>query len=379
VLRIAGNLSEAATVRIDNVAASVDGANHFTGTKTLASGTNTFAVTATDASGNSQTKTYQVDAAGANRTFTYDANGNLTSDGTRTFEWDVENRLLAVNSGTHRSEFTYDGLDRRVRMIEKESGAIVRDAYVFWAGTQIIEERLSTGEINRFFDDGEQHNGSARYLTRDHLGSIREVTDSAGAVVTRNDYDPYGRVTRVAGTEDSRFGYTGHIAHGPSGLALALYRAYDPGLGRWLSEDPAGMVDGPNKFAYISNQPISSVDVLGLQSCAPSNGPADQDRGRSPRRNDPDGMKELLEGIKRRHVEEQLKRLERMEAGAPDARRLAMKAIDIIAKELKGSVHSEFPKEMYEKTLEQITNLAKQGDKAAQTARKLLTQKAYKK
>ncbi len=55
-----------------------------------------------------------------------------------------------------------------------------------------------------------KHDGSARYLTRDHLGSIREVTDSAGAVVTRNEYDPYGRLTRVGGTEDGRFGYTGH-------------------------------------------------------------------------------------------------------------------------------------------------------------------------
>ncbi|MEQ1910047.1 MAG: RHS repeat-associated core domain-containing protein [Vicinamibacterales bacterium] len=127
-----------------------------------------------------------------------------------------------------------------MRIIEKTSGTTTRDARFFWAGPQIIEERLSTGEINRFYQDGEQHDGSARYLTRDHLGSVREVTDSTGAVVTRNEYDPYGRLTRVAGSEDSRFGYTGHYAHTPSGLALALYRAYDPNLGRWLSEDPEG-------------------------------------------------------------------------------------------------------------------------------------------
>jgi YD repeat-containing protein len=40
----------------------------------------------------------------------------MTSDGTRTFEWDARNQLVAVNTGTQRSEFAYDGLRRRVRM-----------------------------------------------------------------------------------------------------------------------------------------------------------------------------------------------------------------------------------------------------------------------
>src|SRR5205814_10322105 len=38
-----------------------------------------------------------------------DANGNLTSDGTRTFEWDARNQLVAVTVGTHRTEFDYNG------------------------------------------------------------------------------------------------------------------------------------------------------------------------------------------------------------------------------------------------------------------------------
>lgn len=195
-----------------------------------------------------------------------DANGNLTSDGTRTFEWDAVNRFVAVNDGTKRSEFSYDGLSRRTRIVEKENGATVRDAALFWDGTGIVEERLSTGEVNRFFADGEQHNGAARYLTRDLLGSVREVTDSAGTLVTRNDFDPYGRLTRVGATEDSRFAYTGHLNHVPSGLVLALYRAYDPTLGRWLSEDPEGFIDGPMMFAYVLNGPVNARDPFGLQT-----------------------------------------------------------------------------------------------------------------
>jgi RHS repeat-associated protein len=267
-----GQLSEAATVTIDGTSATVDAAHSFGGVKQLTSGTNTFHVAATDASGNTQTKSYEVDASGANRTFTHDANGNMTGDGNRTFEWDAVNRLIAVVIGTHRSEFTYDGLGRRVRIVEKENGATVRDANLFWAKTEIIEERLTTGEVNRFFADGEQHNGVARYVTRDHLGSIREVTNTAGIVVTRNDYDPYGRLTRIAGTEDSRFGSTGHFVHAESGLVLTLNRTYDAAIGRWLVADPSGMIDGPNLYGYVGNNPTNYLDPLGLQK-APPKGP----------------------------------------------------------------------------------------------------------
>ncbi len=56
-----------------------------------------------------------------NTGYAYDANGNLTANIGRTYEWDAANRLTAINypaTGT-RTEFTYDGLSRRVRIVEK--------------------------------------------------------------------------------------------------------------------------------------------------------------------------------------------------------------------------------------------------------------------
>ena len=101
------------------VAAVVDANNNFRGTVPTTSGTNTFTVVAKDASGNTTTKQYEIGVTGSTKTFTYDANGNLTSDGIRTFEWDALNQLAAVDVGTHRSEFTYDGDRRRVRVVER--------------------------------------------------------------------------------------------------------------------------------------------------------------------------------------------------------------------------------------------------------------------
>ncbi len=51
------------------------------------------------------------------------------------------------------------------------------------------------------------------FYTRDHLGSIREVTDSTGTVVARYDYDAWGKqVATLGNITASDFGYTGHRA-----------------------------------------------------------------------------------------------------------------------------------------------------------------------
>ncbi len=83
-------------------------------------------------------------------------------------------------------------------------------------------------------------------------------------VESRYDYDLWGNVTRIDGNGvKSDFLYTGHFHHGTSGLHLAQYRAYDSELGRWLSRDPAGFIDGPNLYAYVLNNPVSYYDPTG--------------------------------------------------------------------------------------------------------------------
>ena len=102
------------------------------------------------------------------------------------------------------------------------------------------------------------------YYTRDHLGSVREMTDSSGVVQARYDYDPYGRVTKLSGTVDSDFLFTGLYYHAPSGLHLAMYRAYDADTGRWLNRDPIGENGGLNLYGYVGNNTINGADPSGL-------------------------------------------------------------------------------------------------------------------
>jgi RHS repeat-associated protein len=116
----------------------------------------------------------------------------------------------------------------------------------------------------RFFNGGEQVSGTNYYFTRDHLGSVREMTDTTGTIKTRYDYDPFGRQIKTSGTMDSDFGYAGMYSHSPSGLSLTLFRAYCADLGRWLSRDPLAEKEGFNLYAYVLNNPINFVDLYGL-------------------------------------------------------------------------------------------------------------------
>jgi len=128
------------------------------------------------------------------------------------------------------------------------------------------EERDASNNVTkRFFGAGEQIGGINYYFTHDHLGSVREMTDSTRAVRARYEYDPYGRQTKVSGDLESDFGFTGFYRHQASGLNLTLFRAYDPELGRWINRDPIAEMGGMNLYAYCENNPISYVDLLGLK------------------------------------------------------------------------------------------------------------------
>lgn len=191
----------------------------------------------------------------------------------RTNEWDALNRLTAVNAGNQRTEFTYDGMSR-LRSIRKLVNASEVSLRKFiWCGGHICEERDASGAnvTKRFLPQGMKietgPQSGVYYYTRDHLGSIREVTDGSGAVRARYSYDPFGRRTKLGGDVDSDFGFAGMFYSSEVALALTHFRVYDPELGRWLSRDPLGNAElsqGPNLYAYVDNGPINHTDPMGL-------------------------------------------------------------------------------------------------------------------
>ena len=280
-LRFRGSVNEPiSNVTVAGNTATIDSETNFTGYATVGAGINTVQVQVADFNGNTAAHYYTVVLSnGTAQSLGYDLNGNLTnitSGSTVTnFQWDAANRLTAITeiSGTttNQSLFGYDGLGRRVRQTEVSGTTTNSDNWMLWCGTELCEKRDSTGGVvsNRFFAQGEQMGGANYYFTRDHLGSVREMTDSNRMARAEYTYDPWGRRTRIGGNgPDADFGFTGHYYHAPSGLDLTLYRAYGADLGRWLSRDPLEnaelLPEGPNLFAYIMDDPLDGIDADGL-------------------------------------------------------------------------------------------------------------------
>jgi RHS repeat-associated protein len=163
------------------------------------------------------------------------------------------------------TEFTYDGLSRCVKIVEKTGNTVNSTRKFVWCGAEQCEFRNANGAVQlQLYPQGQYQSGAAYFYTRDHLGSIREMTNTSGTVVARYDYDPYGRSTTVIGTNKPDFNFTGLYQHAKSGLDMAVYRFYDPDLGRWLSRDPIGEAGGLNLYGYVSNNPVNLIDPDGL-------------------------------------------------------------------------------------------------------------------
>lgn len=118
------------------------------------------------------------------------------------------------------------------------------------------------------------------YLTADHLGSPRVITDQNGAVTTRKDYAAFGDETFTAqrtsnlkyDSSETRKGYTGYEKDGESGLDFAQARYYNSIHGRFTSIDPltaSATIKNPqtfNRYSYVLNSPYKFGDPLGLIS-----------------------------------------------------------------------------------------------------------------
>ena len=206
--------------------------------------------------------------ASGGMTLAFDANGNLTGDGTHSYNWDPRDRLISIDEGTN---ITYDDLGRRVTTTlggklvtvlydgnnpvqEQSGGAVLADLLT---GPEIDDQRFSRTE------DGE----SSVYLT-DAVGSVVALAGQAGIVETNYGYDPYGNTTVTGAANDNSFQYTGRQNDG-TGLYYYRARYYSPALERFISEDPIGIEGGINSYIYVGGNPISFTDPLGLQSTWP--------------------------------------------------------------------------------------------------------------
>jgi len=111
------------------------------------------------------------------------------------------------------------------------------------------------------------------YYHTDVLGSVRAVTDAAGATVARHDYAPFGESTSPLTGDPRRF--TGKERDAETAFDYFDARYYRNVWGRFTSADPAFRMDtfrgDPqlwNRYAYARQNPLRFIDPHGLEVVA---------------------------------------------------------------------------------------------------------------
>ncbi|UCD58262.1 MAG: RHS repeat-associated core domain-containing protein, partial [Candidatus Hydrogenedentota bacterium] len=113
-----------------------------------------------------------------------------------------------------------------------------------------------------------------RYQFGNHLGSASLELDNESKVISYEEYFPYGSTSYQAMDKNikaaaKRFRYTGKERDDETGLYYHGARYYACWLGRWMSADPMGTVDGTNLFAYVRGSPVVLSDPSGGQAEVP--------------------------------------------------------------------------------------------------------------
>ncbi len=194
-------------------------------------------------------KAIAIDALNQMPTQSYDANGRLLRDG---YAYDIRNRLIA----TPNERLSYDVIGRR---LTKGS-----TSYLYLGDEEIgsyadgLCQELQIPGLKRA---AAIEKASVAYLPiYDVQGTIRYLVDRSNMRVTEeNAADTFGRGLnpRVP------YAYAGKRFDPATGLIYFGQRYYDPNLGRWLTQDPAGSVDSSNLYQYVFNNPYRYIDPNG--------------------------------------------------------------------------------------------------------------------
>ncbi|WP_425111093.1 RHS repeat-associated core domain-containing protein [Burkholderia anthina] len=177
---------------------------------------------------------------------------------------------------TSRSEYEYDALGRRVAKHHTQAGGARQTTLFMWDGDWMMQEvrsgRTSHEDRAVTYVPHPDHEGpltrlaegAAWHYVTDHLGTPQELYDEQREVVWAADLSAYGRMARrLALAVDNPIRFPGQYYDRESGLHYNRFRYYDPMVGRYINQDPIGLMGGLNHYSYADGDPINRIDPNG--------------------------------------------------------------------------------------------------------------------
>jgi RHS repeat-associated protein len=205
--------------------------------------------------------------------YVYDFNGNLVQDAEgRSFTFDANDKQIQVTNANQQviGSYFHDSSGARVKKVTLTETTI----FVYDAGGRLAAE----------YSTGQNPEPTTSYLTSDHLGSPRVITDRAGNVISRRDFMPFGEEIYAGiggrtesqqyssvGFDNIRKRFTGYEKDAETGLDYAQARMYQNSHGRFTIVDPlmaSAFAPDPqtfNRYTYTGNNPVNNVDPTGLR------------------------------------------------------------------------------------------------------------------
>ena len=211
----------------------------------------------------------------------HDRHGNLGAiEGIGALRWDYRQQLAGVVRGGTSERYVYGSSGHRVRKLSDFAGTETlylgtldlqreRPAGLSQAAPPADHWRLSIAGSGRLAVLDTRHGVRAlHHLLADHLGSVALELDAQGELMHYTEYLPFGEVAlRLSPVPDAAatpYGYSGKELDPTTGLLYYGARYLAPALGRWISPDPAGSIDGLNLYRFVQDNPVTLHDPEGL-------------------------------------------------------------------------------------------------------------------
>ena len=227
--------------------------------------------------------------------YTYDALGNLIyrqlPDGeNQYYQYDLENQLVRAEikkpaGNTEIWTYAYDPFGRRLSKERQDKLAWTstepKRTHFVWDGTRLLQEYTYKGcytyiytdqdsyePLAQVFDNAKDEGQYLAYFHNDQIGIPREMTDIHGNLLWYGEYTAWGRLKkdgRVYKDAHQPFRLQNQYYDEETGLHYNLFRYYEPEAGRFVNQDPIGLLGGENLYWFAPNINIWT-DTLGLRA-----------------------------------------------------------------------------------------------------------------